>query len=86
MSFRLFIADVDPSLPALLHLESCEFLDPWEKSLHERNTTMRSPTVGANCRGIVTTDVLEQGLSCRAITLGGFKGLMRTKDTSEFIY
>ena len=42
------------------------------------------PTVGANCRGIVTTDVLEQGLSRRAIALGSLKGLIGTKDTREF--
>ena len=40
--------------------------------------------MGANCRGIVTTDVLEQGLSCRAIALGSLRGLIGTKDTREF--
>ena len=29
-------------------------------------------------------DVLEQGLSRRAIALGSLKGLIRTKDTREF--
>ena len=37
------------------------------------------------CRGIVTVDVLEQGLSLRAITLGSLKGLIGTKDTRGFI-
>ena len=39
--------------------------------------------MGANCRGIVTADVLEQGLSRRAIALGSLKGLIGTKDTRE---
>ena len=38
------------------------------------------------CRGIVTADVLEQGLSRRAIALGSLKGLIGTKDTREFLY
>mgnify|MGYP005830600655 CR=1 FL=1 len=37
------------------------------------------------CRGIDTTDVLEQGLSRRAIALGSLKGLIGTKDTRDFI-
>ena len=36
------------------------------------------------CRVIVTTDVLEEGLSHRAIALGSLKGLIRTKDTRGF--
>ena len=36
------------------------------------------------CRGVDTTDFLEQGLSRRAITLGSLKGLIGTKDTREF--
>ena len=36
------------------------------------------------CRGIVTADVLEQGLSPRAIALGSLKGLIGTKDTRGF--
>ena len=38
----------------------------------------------ASCRGIVTADVLEQGLSRRAIALGSLKGLNGTKETREF--
>ena len=38
------------------------------------------------CRGVDTADVLEQGLSCRDITLGSLKGLIRTKDTRESFY
>ena len=36
------------------------------------------------CRGIVTADVLEQGLTRRAIALGSLKGLIGTKDMREF--
>ena len=35
------------------------------------------------CHGVDTADVLEQGLSRRAITLGILKGLIGTKDTRE---
>ena len=37
-----------------------------------------------NCRGVDTADVLEQGLSRRAIALGSLKGLIGTKDTRGF--
>ena len=53
------IANVDPSKPILLHPGIHELLDPWERSLQELNTMVRSPTVGANCRGIVMADVLS---------------------------
>ena len=80
------IFDVDFFKPALLHRKNCDLLDP-EKDPYKNSTPPYvGPTVCANCRGIVTTDVLEQGLSCRAITLGSLKGLIRTKDTREFIY
>ena len=39
-----------------------------------------------SCRGVDTADVLEQGLSCRAIALGNLKGLIGTKDTRESFY
>ena len=38
------------------------------------------------CRGVDTADVLEQGLSRRAIALGSLKGLIGTKDTRESFY
>ena len=50
------------------------------------NPPCAGPTVGANCRGVDTADVLEQGLSRRAIALGSLKGLIRTKDTRESFY
>ena len=40
--------------------------------------------MGANCHGVDTADVLEQGLSRRAIALGSLKGLIGTKDTRGF--
>ena len=40
----------------------------------------------AICRVIVMTDVLDQGLSRRAIALGSLKGLIGTKDTRESFY
>ena len=36
------------------------------------------------CRGVNTVDVLEQGLSRRAIALGSLKGLIGTKDMRGF--
>ena len=38
------------------------------------------------CHRIDTADVLEQGLSRRAIALGSLKGLIGTKDTRESFY
>ena len=40
--------------------------------------------VGANYHGVDTADVLEQGLSHRAIALGSLNGLIGTKDTRGF--
>ena len=40
----------------------------------------------AICHGVDTADVLEQGLSRRAIALGSLKGLIGTKDTRESFY
>ena len=45
-------------------------LDPCEAALQELKTTVRQPTVGANCRGINTSDVLMKGLSRGAIAAG----------------
>ena len=59
-------------------------LIPSKLPFKNSNPLCAGPTVGANCRGIVTTDVLEQGLSRRAITLGSLKGLIGTKDTRGF--
>ena len=44
------------------------------------------PSKDSTCRGFVTADVLEQGLSRTAIALGSLKGLIGTKDTGEFLY
>ena len=42
--------------------------------------------MGANYRGFATADVLEQGLSRRAIALGSLKGLIGTRDARESFY
>ena len=39
-----------------------------------------SPTVGANCRGIVTADVLDLGLSRGAIAARKLEGVKRDKE------
>ena len=41
--------------------------------------------VGANCHGIVTSDVLVKGLSCGAIATRKLEGVIGTKDTRGFI-
>ena len=41
--------------------------------------------VGANCHGIVTSDVLVKGLSCGAIATRKLEGVNRDKDTRGFI-
>ena len=41
--------------------------------------------VGANCRGIVTADVLAEGLSHGAIATWKLKGVNRDKGHEEFI-
>ena len=40
--------------------------------------------MGANCHGIVTADVLEEGLSRRAIATRKLKGVNRDKGHEEF--
>ena len=40
--------------------------------------------VGANCRGIVTADVLMQGLSCGAIATRKLKGVKRDKEHEDY--
>ena len=42
------------------------------------------PTVGANCRGIVTADVLVQGLSRGAIATRKLKGVKRDKGHEDY--
>ena len=41
--------------------------------------------MGANCRGIVTADVLAKGLSRRATTTWKLKGVNRDKGHERFI-
>ena len=49
----------DYLLSNFLHSANCDLLDPCERSLQELITTVcGSPTVGANCCGINTSDVL----------------------------
>ena len=43
------------------------------------------PTVGANCRGIITADVLLQGLDRGAIATRKLKGVNRDKGYARFI-
>ena len=49
----------DYLLPNFLYLVNCNLLDPCVRSLQELITTVISPTVGANYRGINTSDVLS---------------------------
>ena len=41
------------------------------------------PTVGSNCRGIVTSDVLVKGLSCGAIATRKLEGVKSGQGTRE---
>ena len=45
-------------------------LESFEAALQELEPSCDGPTVGANCRGFVTADVLEKGLSRGAIATG----------------
>ena len=53
---------------------------PFKKS----NPPCAGPTVGANCRGIVTADVLELGLSRGAIAARKLEGVKRDKEHEEY--
>ena len=48
--------------------------------LKNSNPPCVSPTVGANCRGIVTADVLGLGLSRGAIAIGKLEGVKWDKE------
>ena len=76
--------EVDPSLFKPVHPENHKLLDPLRDPFKNSTPPCAGPTVGANCRGIVTGDVLEEGLSRRAITLGSLKGLIGKKDMRGF--
>ena len=54
-------------------------------SFKNSNPPCAGPTVGANCRGIDTADVLEKGLSRGAITIRKLKGVNRDKGHERFI-
>ena len=54
-------------------------LEPFEAALQGLKST-----VGANCRGIVTSDVLEQGLSRGAIAARKLKGVKRDKGHEDY--
>ena len=51
------VVDVDPS--KLAHPENCKLLDPWRDPSQNSTPPCAGPTVGANCHGIVTADVLS---------------------------
>ena len=57
-----------------------------EKEYHSLTVRACDGLSWDTCRGIVTADVLEQGLSRRAIALGSLKGLIGTKDTRGVLY
>ena len=44
-------------------------LESFKAALQELETIVRYPTVGANCHGFVTADVLEKGLNRGAIAM-----------------
>ena len=61
----------NPNFLDILHLMNCKLLDPLDIDPSKNSTPpCESPTVGANCRGFVTADVLEKGLSRGAIAMG----------------
>ena len=45
--------------PALLHLKIMNFSNPWKEPSKNSTPSCAGPTVGANCRGFVTADVLS---------------------------
>ena len=49
------------------------------------NPLWAGPTVGANCHGIFTADVLVKGLSRRAIQTRKLKGVNQDKGHERFI-
>ena len=64
---------------ALGHPAHCVSLGPFKAALQELKSTVRWPTVGANCRGIITSDVLVEGLSRGAIATRKPEGVNRDK-------
>ena len=50
--------DVNLFALALLYPVNCTLLDPWRNPFKNSTSPCASPTVGANCHGIVTSDVL----------------------------
>ena len=64
----------------MLSRKIANFSNP-KKDLFKNSTPpFASPTVGANCRGIVTADVLELGLSRGAIAARKLEGVKRDKE------
>ena len=60
-------------------------LDPFKVPFKNSNTPCVGPTVGASCRGIVTSDVLVKGLSCGAIATRKLEGVNQDKGHEWFI-
>ena len=60
-------------------------MSPSKLPFKNSNPPCAGPMVGANCRGIVTADVLEKGLSRGAIATRKLKGVKADKGRREFI-
>ena len=60
-------------------------MSPSKLPFKNSNPPCACPTVGANCRGIVTSDVLAKELSHGAIATRKLKGVKRDKGDKEFI-
>ena len=59
-------------------------LESIKASFKNSKPSCNSPTVGANCRGFVTADVLVKGLSRGAISTGYLKGVKPDKGHEGF--
>ena len=60
-------------------------MSPSKLPFKNSNPPCAGPTVGANCRGIVTADVLELGLSRGAIAARKLEGVNAGQGTRGFI-
>ena len=56
-------------------------MSPSKLPFKNSNPPCAGPTVGANCRGIVTADVLKLGLSRGAIAARKLEGVNGTRNT-----
>ena len=60
-------------------------MSPLKLPIKNSNPLCTGPTVGANCRGIVTADVLVKGLNRGAIATRKLKGVKWDKGHERFI-